>query len=141
MIEEFAREVDFFSIGTNDLIQYALAADRGDPSVASLYNSGDPSILRLIHRVISVARENDLPVSVCGQMSSDPMFVPLLIGMGLRSLSVTPHVIPELKAVIRQLTIAEAERIATHAMSFDLARDVESFLHSELIKLCPDYLR
>ena len=141
MIEEFAREVDFFSIGTNDLIQYALAADRGDPSVASLYNPGDPSILRLIQRVISVAQANDVSVSVCGQMSSDPMFVPLLIGLGLRNLSVTPHVIPELKAVIRQLTIAEAERIAGHAMSFELARDVESFLNSELIKLCPDYLR
>ncbi|WP_166820636.1 phosphoenolpyruvate--protein phosphotransferase [Thalassoroseus pseudoceratinae] len=141
MIEEFAREVDFFSIGTNDLIQYALAADRGDPSVANLYSSGDPSILRLIQRVVSAAQANDVPVSVCGQMSSDPRFVPLLVGMGLRQISVTPHVIPELKAVIRQLTIADAERIASQAMSFELARDVESFLNSELIKLCPDYLR
>jgi phosphotransferase system enzyme I (PtsI) len=141
MAEEFAREVAFFSIGTNDLIQYTLAVDRSDPSVASLYNAGDPSILRLIRHVIDVGRRHEIPVTVCGQMSSDPVFVPLLIGMGLRQLSVTPHVIPEIKEVLRQLTVPEAERIAGHAMTLELARDVESFLHNELKQLLPDNFR
>jgi phosphotransferase system enzyme I (PtsI) len=141
MAEEFAREVAFFSIGTNDLIQYTLAVDRSDPSVASLYNTGDPAILRLIRHVIDVGRRHEIPVTVCGQMSSDPVFVPLLIGMGLRQLSVTPHAIPEIKEVLRQLTVPEAERIAGHAMTLELARDVESFLHNELKQLCPDNFR
>jgi phosphotransferase system enzyme I (PtsI) len=141
LAEEFAREVDFFSIGTNDLIQYTLAVDRADPAVANLYRSGDPSILRMIRSVIAAARKHQISVSVCGQMSSDPIFVPLLIGMGLRQLSVTPHAIPELKEVIRSLTIAKAERIASRAESFEVARDVESFLRGELKKICPDSVK
>jgi phosphotransferase system enzyme I (PtsI) len=138
LAEEFAREVDFFSIGTNDLIQYTLAVDRGDAAVANLYRAGDPSILRLIHMVIAAARKYHIPVSVCGQMSSDPLFVPLLVGMGLRQLSVTPHAIPELKEVIRNLTLPKAERIASRSESMDLARDVESYLLGELKKICPE---
>ncbi|MFP6768556.1 MAG: phosphoenolpyruvate--protein phosphotransferase, partial [Planctomycetaceae bacterium] len=123
LAEEFAREVDFFSIGTNDLIQYTLAVDRADPSVAALYRPGDPSILRLIRTVVIAAAKYDVPVTVCGQMSSDPMFIPLLVGMGIRKFSSTPHAIPELKEVIRNLTIEQAEQIAKHAESLDLARD------------------
>jgi phosphotransferase system enzyme I (PtsI) len=138
LAEEFARVVDFLSIGTNDLIQYTLAVDRADPAVANLYSPGDPSILRLIRMVLDAGRAYDTPVTVCGQMSSDPKFVPLLIGMGLRHLSVTPHVIPELKEVIRNMTIRQAEEIAAHALSLEQARDVESFLRGELMKICPD---
>ncbi|MBQ17786.1 MAG: phosphoenolpyruvate--protein phosphotransferase [Planctomycetaceae bacterium] len=138
LAEEFAREVDFFSIGTNDLIQYTLAVDRADPSVAALYRPGDPSILRLIRAVIIAAAKYDVPVTVCGQMSSDPMFIPLLVGMGIRKFSSTPHAIPELKEVIRNLTIEQAEQIAEHAESLDLARDVENYLRGELNRICPD---
>ncbi len=138
LADEFAQEVDFFSIGTNDLIQFTLAADRSDPAVANLYRSGDPSILRLIRRVVEAAGRRDLPVTVCGQMSSEPMFIPLLVGIGLRQLSVTPHVIPELKEVIRNITIPEAEKIAEHAESMEVARDVENYLRGELKKFCPD---
>lgn len=138
LAEEFAREVDFFSIGTNDLIQYTLACDRSDPSVANLYRSGDPSILRLIQMVMRAAEKHRKPVTVCGQMSSDPRFIPLLLGLGLRSLSVTPHAMPRLKDVIRNVSITEAERISSHACELDLARDVEHFLLGELSRLCPD---
>ncbi|MDX1967517.1 MAG: phosphoenolpyruvate--protein phosphotransferase [Planctomycetaceae bacterium] len=138
LAEEFAREVDFFSIGTNDLIQYTLAVDRGDPAVASLYRAGDPSILRLLRMVVNAARKHNISVSVCGQMSSDPMFIPLLVGIGLRQLSVTPHAIPELKEVIRNLTVSKAERIANRAETLDIARDVEAYLRGELKKICPD---
>ncbi|MBL8818685.1 MAG: phosphoenolpyruvate--protein phosphotransferase [Planctomyces sp.] len=138
LAEEFAREVDFFSIGTNDLIQYTLACDRSDPSVANLYRSGDPSILRLIQMVMKAADKYKKQVTVCGQMSSDPRFIPLLLGLGLRHLSVTPHAIPRLKEVVRNVSISEAERISRHACELDLARDVEHFLLGELSRLCPD---
>jgi len=138
LAEEFAREVDFFSIGTNDLIQYTLACDRSDPSVASLYRAGDPSILRLIRLVLQAAKTHNRPVTVCGQMSSDVRFIPLLLGLGLRHLSVTPHAIPRLKEVVRHVSIPDAERIAEHACSLDLARDVEHYLLGELGRLCPD---
>jgi len=138
LAEEFAREVDFFSIGTNDLIQYTLACDRSDPAVANLYRSGDPSILRLIQMVLRAAEKHGKPVTVCGQMSSEPRFIPLLLGMGLRSLSATPQAIPRLKEVVRNLSISEAVRISQHASSLDLARDVEHYLQGELSRLCPD---
>ena len=138
LAEEFAREVDFFSIGTNDLIQYTLAVDRADTSVATLYSSADPSILRLIKIVVEAARKRDISVTVCGQMSSEPKFLPVLLGLGLRQISVTPHALPELKALLHQITIPQAEEIARRAMTFDLARDIESYLRGELKKLAPE---
>ena len=138
MAERFAREVDFFSIGTNDLIQYTLAVDRADPAVANLYRPGDPSILRLIENVVDAGKRHDVPVTVCGQMSSDPKFIPLLVGMGIRQLSSTPHMIPEIKEVIRSMTLAEAEKVAAHAMTLEVARDVENYLKGELVRLCPE---
>ncbi|MEZ6058240.1 MAG: phosphoenolpyruvate--protein phosphotransferase [Planctomycetaceae bacterium] len=138
MAEEFAQEVDFFSIGTNDLIQYTLAADRSNPAVAKYYNSADPAVLRIIRLVLQASKPRSIPVTVCGQMCSDPKFVPLLVGLGVRQLSVTPQVIPQIKAIVRSLTIETAEQIAKRAFEFDLARDVESYLKSELKRLCPE---
>lgn len=134
----FAREVDFFSIGTNDLIQYALAVDRAEPSVANLYRAGDPSILRLIQMVIQAGKDENIPVTVCGQMSSDPKFVPLLVGLGIRLVSVTPISIPEVKDVVRNFSSSDAEEVAKHAVSLDVARDVENYLRNELKRFCPD---
>lgn len=141
LADQFAKEVDFFSIGTNDLIQYTLAVDRGDPAVSSQYRTGDPAILRLIEMVVDAANqpERKIPVTVCGQMSSDPKFLPLLIGLGIRRISVTPHSIPELKAVIRRLTIPKAKEIATHAKWLGLSRGVDNYLQGELFKICPEF--
>lgn len=143
LADQFAAEVDFFSIGTNDLIQYTLAVDRGDPAVSSLYRTGDPAILRLIRMVVAAADQPNrkIPVTVCGQMSSDPKFLPLLIGLGIRRISVTPHSIPELKAVIRRLTIPKAMDIATHAEWLGLSRGIDNYLQSELSKICPQLVR
>ena len=141
MADEFAQEVSFFSLGTNDLIQYTLAVDRADQAVANLYRSGDPSILRMIRMIVNAARKHNISVSVCGQMSSDPVFLPLLIGMGIRQFSVTPHAIPELKEVIRNLTISKAEKIAERAETLEVARDVENYLGGELRRLCPDLMQ
>jgi phosphoenolpyruvate-protein phosphotransferase (PTS system enzyme I) len=88
--------------------------------------------------VVEAAGKRDIPVTVCGQMSSDPKFIPLLIGMGIKRLSVTPHSIPELKEVIRTLDVAQCQVIASHAQSLELARDVENYLRGELKKICPD---
>ena len=137
LAEEFAAEVDFFSIGTNDLIQYTLAVDRGDPAVSSHYRTGDPAILRLISMVVKAADNHKIPVTVCGQMSSDPKFLPLLIGLGIRRISVTPHAIPELKAVLRQLKIPQCKDIAVHAEWLGLSRVIDNYLQGELRKICP----
>jgi phosphotransferase system enzyme I (PtsI) len=135
MADEFGREVDFFSIGTNDLIQYTLAVDRANPAVANLYSSADPSVLRLIEGVVKAAEKYNLPVSVCGQMSSDPIYTPLLVGMGLRELSVTPQSILEVKQAVRNLTVAQARAVLEHARTLDVARDVDSYLRGEMKKL------
>jgi phosphotransferase system enzyme I (PtsI) len=140
LADRFAEEVDFFSIGTNDLIQYTLAVDRANPTVADLYSAADPSILRLIRMVVAAAAKNDTPVVVCGQMSGDPLFTPVLIGMGIRELSATPFSLPIIKQVIRGITIPQAEEIAAHADSLDVARDVENYLRGELKKISPDDL-
>lgn len=139
LADEFAREVDFFSIGTNDLIQYTLAVDRGDPHVSSLFRAGDPSILRLIQMVVDAAERHGISVTVCGQMSSEPRFIPLLVGMGLRTLSVTPIAIPEVKDLIRHVSVKQAAGIARHALTLDVARDVENYLRGELSRLHPDH--
>ena len=133
--DDFAREVDFFSIGTNDLIQYTLAADRADPALATLYSAGDPSVLRLIRMVVEAALRHDIPVTVCGQMSSDPRFLPVLVGLGLRQISVTPHVIPELKDLIGRLDLPTCEAITKRAERLELARDVENFLRDEVDRI------
>jgi phosphoenolpyruvate-protein phosphotransferase (PTS system enzyme I) len=141
LAEEFANVVDFFSIGTNDLIQYTLAVDRGDPAVVNYYRTADPAILRLIRMVVAAGEKHGVPVTVCGQMSSDPKFLPLLIGLGIRRISVTPHSIPKLKAVIRSLTTSQAKDIAAHAEWLGLSRAVDNYLQGELRKICPDLER
>ncbi len=138
MADHFAREVDFFSIGTNDLIQYTLGVDRSNPAVSGLYSSGDPALCRMIQTVVQAAEQEGIPVSVCGQMSSDPMYTPLLIGLGVRELSVTPHLLPEIKQVVLSLTLEQAREIAGHVQTLDMARDVESYLRGELKKIAPD---
>jgi phosphotransferase system enzyme I (PtsI) len=105
MAEELAREVDFFSLGTNDLIQYTLAADRTNQAVAFLYNAGDPAVLRLMETVVRAAKKAEIDVNVCGEMSGEPIYTMLLLGMGLQQLSVTPHNIPEIKKIIRSITM------------------------------------
>lgn len=133
-----AREVDFFSIGTNDLIQYTLAADRNNENVSHLYNPADPAVLRLIRMVVEAGNREQIDVNVCGEMSGEPLYVPLLIGLGLRQLSATPRKIPEIKRIIRQLSVPEAERLAQHALSLETARQVGNFLGDQLRRILPE---
>lgn len=138
MADVLARQVDFFSIGTNDLVQYTLAADRNNETVADLYNAADPSILRLLGHVIRAANHAGIEVNICGEMSGEPMFTQLLLGLGVRQLSATPRKIPELKRILRQLTLAEAERVAGEALQLETAREVTSYLREQLRRILPD---
>jgi len=138
MLENFAREVDFFSIGTNDLAQYTLAVDRSNEYVADLYQSSDPAVLRLIQRSVDVATRTKTPVSVCGEMSSNPGRALLLLGMGVRNLSVPPSALPRVKKAIRNVSIAQCESIARRVMSLEAARDVDLYLLDRLGDLAPE---
>jgi phosphoenolpyruvate-protein phosphotransferase (PTS system enzyme I) len=133
-----AKQVDFFSIGTNDLVQYTLAADRNNENVAGLYNPVDPAVLRLIRMVVEAAKREEVAVNVCGEMSGEPVYAPLLVGMGLRQLSATPRKIPEIKRVIRSLTVPDAERVAQEALRMETAREVASYLREQLRRFLPE---
>ncbi len=138
LLDRFAREVDFISIGTNDLIQYTLAVDRSNKDVASLYNAADPSILCLIDMAAKAARAAGIPASLCGQMSANPTYTMLLLGLGLRSLSVPPSAIPEVKRVCRSVTLAHCEKVAERALAKDSAVEVNNYLNQELRRAVPD---
>jgi len=132
MAEALAKEVDFFSIGTNDLIQYALAVDRTDESVAELYNAADPAVLRLIAMVIAAAQAHGLEATVCGTMGGEPLYAMLLLGMGLRQLSMPPHQLLEMKRVIRAMTLEESRAVADEALRLDTAEAVAALLRDAL---------
>jgi phosphotransferase system enzyme I (PtsI) len=138
MIDHFVEEVDFLSIGTNDLIQYTLAVDRSNKDVVGLYSAVDPSVLKLIAMTIAAAGRKSLPVNLCGQMSGSPQYTILLLGMGLRQFSVTPAVIPEIKKVCRSVTIEQCEAVARRVMTMENARNIESYLREELRKHVPE---
>src|SRR5262249_50100856 len=138
MADQFARVADFFSLGTNDLVQYTLAVDRNNQNVANLFSAADPAVLRLIRNVIKAAKRRDIPVSVCGEMSADPIFTLLLVGLGIRSLSITPHSIPEIKKIIRSIKLSSATRVARKVMTIDNARDAVHYLRGEARKILPE---
>lgn len=138
MIDRFAAEVDFLSIGTNDLIQYTLAVDRSNKDVVGLYDAADPAVLKLIRMSIDGGCKHGVHVSVCGQMSGTPTYTMLLLGMGLRCFSVTPGAIPEIKKVLSALRIDRCEAVTAHAMTLECARDVKNYLREELKKALPE---
>jgi phosphotransferase system enzyme I (PtsI) len=115
--DAFAAETDFFAIGTNDLTQYTLAIDRGDEQVADLFNPLHPAVLRLIQFAAASAVRARIPVSVCGEVAGDPRFTPLLLGLGIRTLSMAPANIPRIKQRVRNLTLGQAEAMAARIMA------------------------
>jgi phosphoenolpyruvate-protein phosphotransferase (PTS system enzyme I) len=137
MADRLAPEVDFFSIGTNDLIQYTLAVDRTDESVADLYSAADPAVLRLIAQVVEAGRVHQTPVSVCGSMGGDPLYTMLLLGLGLRQLSMPPHQIPEVKRVILGIDMEQARLLTSAVLALDTAEAVLEQLQSALRNALP----
>jgi len=138
MAGAFAREVDFFSIGTNDLVQYTLAVDRTNERVASMYTPIHPAVLKLIRDVTRAGRRQDIPVSCCGQSAADPAFAVLLLGLGVRTISATGSSLPMLKKTIRSLTVPQCERIAKKAISFDSEAEASSYVLNRLRKRVPE---
>jgi phosphotransferase system enzyme I (PtsI) len=132
-----AKEVDFFSIGTNDLIQYSLAVDRGNERVAPLYQPAHPAILRLVKQVIDTGHTYRIPVAMCGEMSAEVLYTILLLGIGLRAFSVTPVNIREVKKVIRSVTMKEAVEVANTALELTESKTTESFLREKTHRIVP----
>ncbi len=128
MASEFAREAEFFSIGTNDLVQYALAVDRSSPELAYLASFFDPAILRLILMVVKAGAEHNRPVTLCGAMASDQLASVLLLGLGLRELSMEASAIPTVREALAEVTIAETAEVAREALSASTAAEVERLL-------------
>jgi phosphotransferase system enzyme I (PtsI) len=134
MCDALVEEVDFVSIGTNDLVQYVLAADRGNSHTAELYFSTHPSILRLIRMVVASANRAHKPVIVCGECAADPSMIPLLIGLGIREFSVAARHIPLVKHTIRKWRILEACRLAEDALEHSSAEELKVFLSGTALR-------
>jgi phosphotransferase system enzyme I (PtsI) len=136
--EHLAKHVDFFSIGTNDLIQYTIAIDRDNERVNYLYEPTHPAILRLIKSVVDAAKRNRIWVSVCGQMASNPQYVPLLLGMGVHELSMVPMSLGAVRRIIRKLKMHEAEVAAERALECSNAQEALNVSLELLKKISPE---
>ena len=138
MATTFAREVSFFSIGTNDLIQYTLAVDRGNERVSSLYSAADPAVLRLVRTVIQDAYKAQIELKVCGEMASEPEYIMLLIGMGVRSFSLAPPMLPEIKQIVRSVTAESCNQIARKVLTMNSERQIINYLRDATRKILPE---
>jgi phosphotransferase system enzyme I (PtsI) len=136
MMSDFlCKECDFLSVGTNDLIQYTLAVDRGNPSIADIYQPSHPSIVRMLSIVAQNAAANDTPLSICGEMASNPLFTGLLLGLGIHQLSCSPRYIPMIKQTISQTYMKNAEQLAAKALKLGTSHEVHQLLSDYYTKL------
>jgi phosphotransferase system enzyme I (PtsI) len=135
MLDRFLEEVDFVSIGTNDLVQYALAVDRTNQDVADLYQETDPAVLRLLRMTIDAGEKFGKSVSLCGQMSGNSQYTILLLGMGLRDFSVPPASILEVKRMVRSADLDDCRAVAAKALDMDSAREIDQYLRGETQRL------
>ena len=129
--DSLAQHCDFFSIGTNDLIQYTLAVDRTNERIAHLYQSFHPSILKLIKKTIEDGHKNNIWVGMCGEMANDPKATAFLIGLGIDELSTSPLAIPQIKKIIRSIEFEEARNLVEQAMKLNDSKDIERFLDED----------
>ncbi|MCX5633190.1 MAG: phosphoenolpyruvate--protein phosphotransferase [Phycisphaerae bacterium] len=133
-----AGECDFFSIGTNDLIQYTLAVDRGNERVSTLYSGADPAVISLLRSVIHDANKARIGTTICGEMASEPEFIMLLLGLGYRTFSLAPPMIPEIKKVIRSVAIESCNNLARKVLLMNSEREVINYLRNAAIKVLPE---
>ncbi|MDH4202978.1 MAG: phosphoenolpyruvate--protein phosphotransferase [Phycisphaerae bacterium] len=133
-----ANESSFFSIGTNDLIQYTLAVDRANEHVSTLFSGAEPAVLRLLRSVIQDVHKAGIGLSVCGEMASDPEFIMLLLGMGVRVLSLAPPMIPEVKKIIRSVTIEECNQLSRKVATMDSHRQIKNYLRDATTRILPE---
>jgi len=135
-----AKHVDFFSIGSNDLIQYTLAIDRGNESVAAMYQPAHPAVLRLIQNVVEAAHRNNIWVGVCGEVASDVVLMPALIGLGVDELSATPVAVPRIKRAIQSLNYEQSKLLAARLVQNESAEENQRELLSVAQQLYPEIL-
>ena len=133
-----ARDADFFSIGTNDLTQYTLAVDRGNELVSTLYSSVDPAVLRLIRTIVQDAHKAQIGLHICGEMASEPEHIMLLLGLGVRTISLAPPMIPEIKQIIRSVTMEDCNNIARKILAMNSERQISSYLRDATRKILPE---
>lgn len=134
----FAEKVDFFSIGSNDLVQYSLAVDRTNEKVANLYKPASPAVLNLIKQTANAARENGIYTAVCGEIAGEPLFAPLLIGLGVRELSMSPGSLAAVRRMIRRMRFYDAEQLAEKALACRTAPEVRALAKEFLNTVAPD---
>ena len=137
-IDTLLREIDFVSIGSNDLIQYVMAADRDNPKVAHLCEPFNPAILRLLRHIVRHCIRAGKPVTLCGEMAARPRCYVPLFGMGLRRFSMSPAFVPTVKEAARAVPLSEARRVAARVMKFRTFRGVRAYLSREIQLLCPN---
>jgi phosphotransferase system enzyme I (PtsI) len=119
-----AKDCAFFSIGTNDLIQYLLAIDRVNDRIAHLYEPTHPAVIRTLKQIVDEGHRRNIPVSVCGEMAGDPVFAPLLLGLGVDSLSMSPVWLPSVKYLVRAMTMADARALAQEALAMSSPKEI-----------------
>lgn len=139
MLEHYVELSQFFSIGTNDLIQYTLAVDRTNEHVAELYQASNPAVLNLIRMALEKGATYNRPVSLCGEMGGNPTYVLLLLGLGLRTFSVSSPLVPEVKKLIRSVSLPDAQAIAHKVLSMSEPRDITAYLRSRTKEILPEW--
>ncbi|NOY54039.1 MAG: phosphoenolpyruvate--protein phosphotransferase [Deltaproteobacteria bacterium] len=137
-IDLIVNEVDFVSIGTNDLIQYSLAIDRVNEHVAYLYEPLHPAIIRMIKHVMTVAREANIPAAMCGEVAGDPLYAAALLGLGLQTFSMNPVAVPRVKRILRQVTLKDSRKLAREILNLATAREIEEWTKERMQSMFPD---
>jgi phosphotransferase system enzyme I (PtsI) len=138
MADLLAKEVDFFSIGTNDLIQYSLAIDRVNEHVAHMYQPLHPAILRLIQQTVEAGHRAGIPVALCGEMAGEPMYIPILLGLGLDELSMNPLSIPRVKRIIRMISYQESKEFFYKILALKTTEEVNNYVRQEMVEMFAD---
>jgi len=141
IVDLLAPHCDFFSIGTNDLIQYMIAVDRVNDKIASLYEPTHPAVIRILDKILTDAKLAKVPVSVCGEMASDPIFAPLLIGMGVTELSMSASLIGEVKFLIRKISASSARELRDSVLKFKRSREIVTALRTYYFENMKNYLK
>ena len=138
MIDSMIEVVDFVSIGSNDLVQYLMAADRDNPRVSHLCQPLSPAVLRVLANTIAACNKAGKPVTLCGEMAGRPRAVVLLLGMGLRSFSMSPAFIPTIKELLTHISIAQTEKILQKALKLKTTLQVIRFMEEQVAELAPN---